>query len=73
MKVSKHPRRLEFMTDHHQPTTVADCLVMLEAVLACLDAMVADQSERHGQTLSLAAIRVQDAINLIGPPDVLDS
>lgn len=61
------------MTDMPQPTTPAECVEMLEAVLRCLDASARGQDPDKGEILALAAIRVQGAIDLIGPPSALDS
>ena len=56
-----------------QPTTTAECVEILKAVLRCLDSFVQLGGEAPHRDLAFAAIRVQEAIDLIGSPDVLDS
>ena len=46
---------------------------MLNAVLACLDTIAQDESDTRSRMLAFAAIRVQEAIDLIAAPNMLDS
>lgn len=46
---------------------------MLTAVLAYLDDVTEDKKDKSGRALTFAAVRVQEAIDLIGHPDVLDT
>lgn len=61
------------MTHMDQPKTTAECLGLLAAVLGCLDAIVSEDDEPASRSLSFAAIRVQEAIDLIRPLSPLDS
>ncbi len=67
------PGTLSDMTHMDQPKTTAECLVLLTAVLSCLDAIVSEADEPTSRSLSFAAIRVQEAIDLIRPLSRLDS
>ncbi|ONF95134.1 hypothetical protein [Sphingomonas jeddahensis] len=55
--------------------TASECVGMLVAVLGCLDSLAADSDadDLSVRALSFAAIRVQEAINLLGPTDPLNS
>ncbi len=56
-----------------RPKTATDCVGMLVAVLDCLDMIAADADDSTGRALTFAAIRVQEAIDLLGPTDPLNS
>ncbi len=64
---------LMIMTDEHLPSTSADCAGLLRHVLACLDRIAHDDEGANAQSLSLAALHVQQAIDLINPPNPLNS
>jgi hypothetical protein len=59
------------MTVMYDPTTLADCVRLLEGVLACLDTLAVRNGE--AQVLPLAALHVQQAIDLINPTNALDA
>lgn len=53
------------MVSESSPQTVSDCLERLYAVLNCLDQMCTDRHNDQPNPLTLAAIHVQQAIDLI--------
>ena len=57
--------------------TASECVGMLVAVLGCLDSLAADAGsdadDSSCRALSFAAIRGQEAIDLLGPTDPLNS
>lgn len=53
--------------------TAAECTAMLRLVLDCLDRTSPEQNGPDAQALSLAALHVQQAIDLIDHPHALDS
>lgn len=61
------------MTDEHLPSTTTDCATLLRHVLGCLDTMTHGEDGTDAQSLALAALHVQQAIDLINPAYPLDS
>lgn len=61
------------MTDERLPSTGADCADLLRRVLNCLDGLAHAEDGPDAQSLSLAALHVQQAIDLIDPIHPLDS
>ena len=57
------------MSQSHQPKSNADCVILLHAVLGCLDDVAPDRSDTDDNVLSLAAAHVQQAIELIQSVD----
>lgn len=55
----------------HQPSSTAQCVQLLETVISCLDRLAEAPDADHA-ALSLAAIRVQQAIELIDAPAAID-
>ncbi len=53
------------MAQRDQPRSVAECVGVLAAVLGWLDGLAVDADESTNRTLTFAAIRVQEAIDLI--------
>lgn len=60
------------MTVEHEPSDAAECARMLRSVLACLDRLAMNDVDGT-QQLTLAALHVQQAIDLIHPAHPLDS
>jgi hypothetical protein len=56
-----------------RPKSGAECIGLLVAVLGCLDTIALEVDDPTGRALSFAAIRVQEAIDLIRPFDTLNS
>lgn len=59
------------MTVEPHPSTLADCLQWLTSVLTTLDEL-ADGNELDGNALTLAAVHIQTAMELIHPSNPLD-
>jgi hypothetical protein len=57
------------MAQRDQPRTVAECVGLLVAVLGWLDTLAMDAEDPASRSLTFAAIRVQEAIDLIKPVD----
>jgi hypothetical protein len=53
--------------------TAAECTAMLRLILDCLDRTAPEKNGPDAQALSLAALHVQQAIDLIHHPHALDS
>lgn len=53
--------------------TARECAAMLRLVLGCLDRTSPDGRGPDAQALSLAAMHVQQALDLIDEPHALDS
>jgi hypothetical protein len=49
----------------HSPSTPAQCVGLLQSVLSCLDKMAEERSDGESAGLALAAVHVQEAIELI--------
>ena len=56
----------------NDPTTAVDCAKLLEAARDCLDAISTTDRERLADRAALAAMHVQQALDLIGPADRLE-
>ncbi len=56
----------------NDPTTAVDCVALLEAARDCLDAISATERERLADRAAVAAMHVQQALDLIGPADGFD-
>jgi len=61
------------MTIMNRPKTAAECVGLLVAVLGCLDTISVDTDDTTGRAIAFAAIRVQEAIDLLRPSDTLNS
>lgn len=61
------------MTVERELSSAADCSALLQSVLVCLDRMAQDDHGITAQSMSLAALHVQQAIDLIDPRHALDS
>jgi len=61
------------MTAEHDLSTATECAALLRSVLTCLDRIASDEHGVETQALSLAALHVQQAIDLIHPGHPLDS
>lgn len=61
------------MAHMDRPKTAAECVGMLAAVLGCLDSIAIEADEQTGRALTFAAIRVQEAIDLLRPSEPLNS
>jgi hypothetical protein len=55
------------MAQRDQPRTVEECVGVLVAVLGWLDALAIEAEGPSNRSLTFAAIRVQEAIDLIRP------
>lgn len=53
------------MTEPRAPSTAAECVDLLGDVLTCLDSIGPQQAMALGERMSLAAMHVQQAIELI--------
>lgn len=57
-----------------RPVSPDDCVALLRAVLTCLDdATTTEEDDQRGRNLMFAAVRVQEAIDLIDHTPPLDS
>jgi hypothetical protein len=61
------------MNAEYEVSTAVECAASLRSVLARLDRIVQDEQGEWAQSLSLAALHVQQAIALIHPRHALDS
>lgn len=61
------------MAQIDRTVTASDCVDTLNAVLGCLDTISGNADDATAQAISFAAIRVQEAIDLMRPVDALSS
>jgi hypothetical protein len=61
------------MAEHSAPLTPLDCAGLLAGVMMCLDAVALQHSSSYGDQLSLAAVHVQQAIELIESAEQTDA
>lgn len=61
------------MTIERQPSTRAECVQMLLSVLEYLDNSVRGGQGKYDESLPVAALHVQQAIDLIKRPGMLDA
>jgi hypothetical protein len=63
----------KMMPGQAPPTSAADCVTLLQSVLACLDQANVSAPTAYGDAMSVAAAHVQQAIELIQAAEQADA